>query len=62
MDGLNLTIIKDLRLRVPPLDVQDQFEVLITRAEQTRSRLLSLQNEANKLCGSLVHRAFRGEL
>lgn len=62
MDGLNLTIIKGLRLRVPPLDVQAQFEALVKRTEQARSRLLHLQDEAATLFGSLVQRAFRGEL
>jgi type I restriction enzyme S subunit len=62
MDGLNLTIIKELRLRVPPLEIQEQFEMLVMRAEKTRGHLLRLQEEADKLFNSLVHRAFRGEL
>jgi len=62
MDGLNLTIIKELRLRVPPLEVQEQFETLVTRAEQARSHLLRLQDEVARLFGSLVQRAFNGTL
>jgi len=62
MDGLNLTIIKELRLRVPPLEVQEQFETLVTRAEQARSHLLRLQDETDNLFASLVQRAFRGGL
>ncbi len=62
MDGLNLTMIKEIRLRVPPLNVQKQFESLVNRTEKTRNRLVSLEDDSGNLINSLAQRAFRGEL
>lgn len=62
MEGWNSTIIKRLRLRVPPLPLQKEFaarvsEICAMQAEQTTSR-----RRLDDLFQSLLHRAFRGEL
>ena len=63
MNGLNLTLIKELRLRVPPLPIQEHFASIVHKVRQTLNKL-SQANEcgAEDLFNSLVQRAFRGEL
>lgn len=62
MDGLNLTIIRNLKLHLPPLPLQQRFGDLVrwhgTRVEQAQD---AAQN-GDALYASLAQRAFRGEL
>ncbi len=62
MDGLNLTIIKKLRVRLPPLYVQERFVSVVSRMEEMRRGLTKNRRSAADLFHSLVQRAFRGEL
>jgi len=62
MEGWNSTIIKRLRLRVPPLALQKQFatrvsEIRAVQAEQSTSR-----RRLENLFQSMLHRTFKGEL
>ena len=63
MNGLNLTLIKELRFRVPPLPIQEHFAAIVQKFRKIRDKL-SKANEygAGDLFNSLVKRAFRGEL
>jgi type I restriction enzyme S subunit len=62
MAGLNLGLIKSLRLRVPPIDVQRGFTTLTQRIRATEARLRCASEVSDTLYHSLVQRAFRGEL
>ena len=62
MAGLNLEIIKRLRLRVPPVDVQQCFAAIVRHIDQTRVELRASFGESVRLCESLFQRAFRAGL
>ena len=62
MPGLNLGIIKELKVRLPPLSQQQLFDTALKEARQLERRLQSNNDTSNNLFNSLVQRAFRGEL
>lgn len=59
MAGLNLGIIKGLRIRLPPLSAQIRFAEVIRRASEARDRLSDAEREAGCLLDSLTQWAFR---
>lgn len=61
MSGLNLTIIKGLELRLPPVELQNSFEELIKKIWKLEDDLVDQDNE-NNLFNSLMQKAFKGEL
>ena len=62
MGGLNLGIIKRLKVRKPPIELQKKFVKLIQSVESLRDTLQGSLSELENLYGSLSQRAFRGEL
>jgi len=62
MAGLNLGLIKELKLRVPPLKLQRRFQEEVTALRAVESRLSQVAGETDDLFNSLVQRAFRGNL
>jgi type I restriction enzyme S subunit len=62
MSGLNLGIIKRLRVRLPPLALQEQFASFVTGVSKIHHQLTLAIDNAAKLFDSLAQRAFRGEL
>lgn len=62
MAGLNLGIIRELELRVPPLWLQREFGRMVDKVRHLRSHLSSAAEQSDALFGSLQQRAFRGEL
>jgi len=62
MDGLNMGIIKDMPIPVPPLKLQHKFACSIAYIEQLRSSQRSALDEQNKLFNSLLQRSFKGDL
>jgi len=62
MVGLNLGLIKELTLRLPPIEAQQKFDLAVRRIESTWERCRQAAREADDLFHSLVQRAFRGEL
>lgn len=62
MAGLNLGIIRELEVRLPPLRAQDAWVEQLARIEAMRTRLERAAAEADDLFHSLVQRAFAGEL
>ena len=62
MPVLNASMLKELRIPVPPLAFQEEFLALLTKAESSFTTTESLDGKANDLFNSLVQRAFRGEL
>lgn len=62
MEGLNLGLIKELQVRLPPIHVQECWAARVASIETLRGRLSVACQQADNLFNSLVQRAFRGEL
>jgi type I restriction enzyme, S subunit len=62
MEGWNSTIIKRLRLRVPPLTLQKQFAARVSEIRAVQAEQAASRRRLDDLFQSLLHRAFRGEL
>lgn len=62
MSGLNMTLIKDLKLPVPPLLRQQRFAEAVAKTRETAFRADAAREDVEDLFSSLVQRAFRGEL
>ncbi len=58
MEGLNQTIIEELKIPVPPLPLQTRFAELVARHERLRSVQRESLRQAEHLFQSLLHRAF----
>lgn len=62
MPGLNMQIIKELQVPLPPLEVQGEFVRRLVTLEKLKAVQRSYLTELDALFASLQHRAFRGEL
>jgi type I restriction enzyme, S subunit len=62
MPGLNMQIIKELRIPLPPLDLQREFARRVTAVEKLKAAYRASLVEMDAFFASLQHRAFRGEL
>lgn len=62
MAGLNLGLIKELDIRLPPLDLQRRFAEAVGTIRGSQARMEHLSCAAEDLFDSLADRAFRGEL
>ncbi|MEL6593708.1 MAG: restriction endonuclease subunit S, partial [Bacteroidota bacterium] len=62
MTGLNLTIIKGLKLLLPPISLQNQFASRIQAIEAQKAQAQASLAQAEDLFNSLLQRAFKGEL
>ena len=62
MDGLNLTIIKNLKIKLPDKILQDKFVSIVTKIENTKKLYQESLKELNQLFNSTAQKAFRGEL
>lgn len=62
MDGLNLTIIKKLKFKNPPITLQNQFAQIIEKTETLKTQYNESLKELESLFGSLSQLAFRGKL
>ena len=58
MNGLNLGTIKRLRLRLPPLELQQSFANAVAAANVVRARMSASGEEIDRLTTSLAHREF----
>jgi type I restriction enzyme, S subunit len=58
MDGLNMEIIKSLRIPLPPLQLQQKFVALVQRVERLRALQREASRQAEHLFAALLHRAF----
>jgi type I restriction enzyme, S subunit len=61
MPGLNMQIIKELRIPLAPMQVQRQFAERVKSIERLRAAQRVSEAELNSLFASVQHRAFRGE-
>jgi len=62
MGGLNLTIIKNILLPQPPVDLQKQFTNIVTKQRTLKEKFNQSLKELENLYGSLSQKAFKGEL
>jgi type I restriction enzyme, S subunit len=62
MSGLNLTIIKETKIRRPPVERQNDFAVIHQRIDGIKSRYQQSLSELENLYGALSQKAFKGEL
>jgi len=62
MDGLNLTIIKNIKLKLPPVNLQNNFAQVFEKTESLKEQYQQSLLELEALYGSLSQKAFRGEL
>jgi type I restriction enzyme S subunit len=60
--NLNLGLVGDLDVQVPPLEKQQGFVEQATRLQKLRDHHQAHLNKLDELFASLQHRAFRGEL
>ena len=62
MAGLNMSIIKDLPVELPSIEIQNEFAELKTKICLQKSKLINQLQEQDNLFQSLQQRAFNGEL
>lgn len=62
MNGLNLGLIKETKLRRPPIELQNQFATFLEKVEAIKARYIQSLTELESLYDSLSQRAFNGEL
>ena len=60
MDGLNMEIIKSLRVPLPPFSLQQKFAALVERVERLRAVQREALRQAEYLFASLLQHAFGG--
>jgi type I restriction enzyme, S subunit len=62
MSGLNLTIIKETKIRRPPIQLQNHFASVHNQIDGLKSRYQKSLTELNNFYGVLSQKAFKGEL
>lgn len=62
MDGLNLSIIKKIKLKLPPHPLQNLFAEIVEKVESLKKQYLQSLLELENLFGSLSQLAFSGKL
>lgn len=62
MKNLNSGIIENLKIPVPPIELQTQFAQIVEKTEALKSQYQQSLQELENLYGSLSQKAFRGEL
>lgn len=62
MEGWNMTIIKNLIVRIPPIELQNKFADIVRHVEKLKAKYKESEKELDNLFGSLMQRAFQGEL
>lgn len=62
MDGLNMGIIKNLLLPLPPISLQKEYGDLVIEQEQALEQQTESERQTEHLFQTLLHQAFRGEL
>ncbi len=60
--NINLRILGDLELPVPPIDLQNQFAKQVEEINAQKAREQALYDQHDDLFNSLLQRAFKGEL
>lgn len=62
MKNLNKTIIQNINIAVPPINLQNQFAITIEKIEKQKQLTQQSLQKSEELFQSLLQRAFKGEL
>jgi type I restriction enzyme, S subunit len=62
MDGFNLGLIKKLKLKATPIDLQNEFEVIYLKNRAAFAQLSNSKRQLENLLNSLLQKAFNGQL
>jgi type I restriction enzyme, S subunit len=62
MDGFNLTLIKELKLKDAPIESQNRFEKIYINCTTNKEKLTTVQSNAKVLFDALSQLSFKGEL
>lgn len=60
--NINLEILRNLDIPLPPIDLQRQFSTQLTNVQEMKAKQTAGVVSVDTLFNSLTHRAFRGEL
>ena len=60
--GLNLTILRNLKIPLPPLPLQKKFASIVEKVEKIKEKQKQSKQEINNLFNALMKKAFQGEL
>lgn len=62
MDGLNMKIIKDMPIIIPPIELQKKYGTIVQKINETKQTQQQSSLEINNLFDVLMQKAFTGEL
>ncbi|EPY6470571.1 restriction endonuclease subunit S [Clostridium sporogenes] len=62
MDGLNLTIIRSIKIPLPPIEVQESFVHFMNQVDKLKFEMEKSLKELEDNFNSLMQKAFKGEL
>jgi type I restriction enzyme, S subunit len=62
MTGLNLGIIKELQIKLPPVKKQNEFELILKKSEAIKHIMFVQLEELKNQFQALMQKAFKGEL
>src|SRR5262249_35218293 len=62
MPGLNMEIIKELIVPLPPPSLQEKFAKIAQQFERIQAQQREAERQAEHLFQTLLHKAFQGEL
>jgi len=62
MANINAQEFQNIKILIPPVDLQNKYEKIVQRVTHHKSKLNDLFSESNSLFSSLSQRAFRGDL
>lgn len=60
--NINLKILSDLNIPIPPIDLQDNFVEVVNKIEKVREYQEKSKDEIDNLFNALAQKAFKGEL
>ncbi|AKB24773.1 Type I restriction-modification system, specificity subunit S [Methanosarcina sp. MTP4] len=62
MDGLNMKIIKDMPIIIPPIELQKKYGAIVQKIKETKQAQQQSSLEINTLFDALMQKAFNGNL
>ncbi|WP_445454961.1 restriction endonuclease subunit S [Flavobacterium sp. HNIBRBA15423] len=62
MDIINVGIVKEIKISIPPIKLQNKFASIVEKAEKVKEQYKESLKELENLFGSLSQKAFKGEL
>jgi type I restriction enzyme S subunit len=62
MSNISPTLLREFPIYVPPIDLQNKFTEIVKQVEKVKTKYKESEKELDNLFGSLMQRAFKGEL